>query len=119
MTDEQINAKAFEAYPNLTKEECGGRKSMNNANAIQSIKRQAYIKAIQESETLPKIKGWVTKTNEGDTVFHTTTAKPEKGETCWFGNEGDAIIDTESHLFPELTFNDEPIEVELIIRQIK
>ena len=84
MTDEQINAKALEVYPNL-----------------------------------PKIKGWVTKTNEGDTLFHTTTAKPEKGETCWFGNEGDAIIDTESHLFPELTFNDEPIEVELIIRQIK
>lgn len=107
MNEQEMNRKAVEAYPNI---------------AEQAIERNAFRKGYKECykeiESLPKLRGWVTKTDDGVTLFHTTSAKPEKGEMCWFGNEGDTIIDTENNLFPELTFNDEPIEVELLIRKV-
>ncbi len=99
MKEEQINEKALETYPKET-----------------------------EIESIPKIKGWVARdkfvqwTSNGPVfdgigplIFF--TQKPEKqGKYSWYA-KGDKIH-LDENAFPDLKYEEGPIEVEILIRKV-
>ena len=61
-----------------------------------------------------KIKGWVAREDDG--WLFLGKEKPRRQYHAWLGAEEYFELDT--NLFPELTWEDEPIEVELLIRKL-
>lgn len=62
-----------------------------------------------------KIKGWVARDSDGSLTL--CKAKPQRYmNDCWVNAE--EYFPLGSQIFPELTFEDEPIEVELTIKKI-
>jgi hypothetical protein len=122
MTEEQINQRASEIYPNSP-----GYKPeyiREQENFDQSLRREGYIKALREIEELPKIKGWVTrdKAGYGNSIgwLRLHFRKPEKTIRDWDSKDEFDVDDSQilkDSMFPELTYKDEPIEVELLIRK--
>ena len=106
MTEEEIKQKATETYP---KHEFGIYVKDNE------LKREGYTKALTELEFMPKIKGWVARDKSMDLFFYYID-KPERKIDCW-GQEGLTTI-LDPNMFPEITWESEPIEVELIIRKL-
>lgn len=117
MTEEQINQKALEVIPPNLSEIDGYDWNENE--------RDGYIKALKEIEELPKIKGWVARdkvgwgNSKGWLRLH--FRKPERTVRSWDSvNEflEDESQTLNSDMFPELTWESEPVEVELLIRKI-
>lgn len=84
------------------------------------MKVEELIKALSEQpqdaeETV--IRGWVARDEDGHLFMYCT--KPERDESLqvWMGRYAD--FDLRNALFPDLTWDDDPIEVELIIRRKK
>jgi hypothetical protein len=88
----------------------------------------ARNEALNDIESLPKIKGWIARdrfvqwTSRGP-VFDGIGAlvfyrqKPEKqGKYMWYA-KGDKIH-LDKNEFPDLKYEDGPIEIELIIRKV-
>lgn len=114
MTEEQIKQKALETYP----EKLFRMPHNFNANDINSDAREGYIKALQEINELPKIKGWIARNKEyNELIFIPGEEPPTRMETYWFCGFTWGYTKIED-VFPELTWYDEPIEVELLIRKI-
>lgn len=72
-----------------------------------------------------KIKGWVAKDEDGAVFFH--VKKPHREPMVTLANEKIGIwrcynerfrLSHLDKMFPELTFEDEPIEVELTIKKV-
>lgn len=65
------------------------------------------------------IKGWVAKDKDGETTIHKNY--PERRECYWWSDENNCQEDynLDSDLFPDLKWEDEPLEVELIIKTKK
>lgn len=62
-----------------------------------------------------KIKGWVARDSDGSLTL--CKVKPSRYENgCWVS--GEEYFPLRRALFPELSFDDEPIEVELTIKKI-
>ena len=116
MTKEQIEKKALEAYPEKRIKEtiCGEDYKIDTNTAP----RDGYIKALTEIEELPKIKGWVARDSTNDPMIGTGLIFHSKKPRRLVGEWGNPTI--EMHLpwdmFPDLKWEDEPLEVELIIR---
>ena len=116
MTEEQINQKALEAYPEKLYKDCDGNSYDDNENY-----REGYIKALEEISSLSKVKGWVARDRGGD--LHIFKAKPDRVkdnlgldyDNYWCG---EYITELDCDIFPDLTWESEPIEVELLIRKI-
>lgn len=111
MTEQQINEKALEAYP---------EDKLTAVENVNRAKRGGYIKALKEIESLPKIKGWVAR-DECGLLFY--RKKPYRYDGIFYSHWTDEYgpnseIPLDDSLFPELTWEDEPIEVELIIRKV-
>lgn len=67
----------------------------------------------KENDTV--IRGWVARDEDGNLFMYST--KPERIGTMWMGEF--ANFDLRNNLFPDLTWDDEPIEVEIIIKRKK
>lgn len=67
-----------------------------------------------------KIKAWVARDKWYDGLSIYSVAKPERESGFWSndGNKGASRMFINKELFPKLRWEDEPIEVELIIRRI-
>ena len=109
MTD--IEKKAWETYPN----DNGFVPTLN-----QGFKREGYIKCAEEYESLPKIRGWVARDKNGSLNLH---AFPPKRVYLgiWCCNPLDLNQDNirlDDKILPEITWESEPVEVELLIRKI-
>lgn len=63
------------------------------------------------------IQGWVAKDNDIDGVY-LYSSMPERGINMWNGH-GSLLTHLASDLFPDLTWDDNPIEVEIIIKRKK
>lgn len=112
MNDKQIEQRALEVYPPEYEQE-----DFDETWDINKQYREPYIKALKEIESLPKIKGWVTRDLGNEIESNLFTEKPIRGEFNWFVSNGD-IIRLNRNIFPELKWEDEPIEVELLIRKL-
>ena len=66
-----------------------------------------------------KIKGWVARDKYFDPLFGNGlilhSQKPTRDRNEWSGES--ILIHLPNRLFPDLSFDDEPIEVELIIKK--
>ena len=67
-----------------------------------------------------KLKGWVARDKFDNGLSIYSVAKPERKKFYWSndGNKGASRMFINKELLPELKWEDEPIEVELIIRRI-
>jgi len=68
-----------------------------------------------------KLKAWVARDRFYDGLSIYSVAKPERERGFWSndGNKGASRMFINKELFQELSWEDEPIEVELIIRKVK
>ena len=69
-----------------------------------------------------KIKGWVARDKDGQLCIFYDGDKPHRGEcnSWWYPEyclEGDCMT-IDDDMFPDLTWESEPIEVELTIKKI-
>ena len=102
MTD--IEKKAYEKYPILTR---------GHGIDLNYGKREMYIEFLQEISALPTIKGWVAREPYGEIVVFSD--KPTYDDEGWIGP---VLAYRGKDEFPDLRWEDEPIEVELpIIRK--
>ena len=63
-----------------------------------------------------KLKGWVAKDKDDEIYFH-INYKPRRNR-LWWNQSGDCILLPQDS-FPSLTWKDEPIEVEIEIKEVK
>ncbi|MBO7684899.1 MAG: hypothetical protein J6Y20_05025 [Lachnospiraceae bacterium] len=117
MTPEGINKKAYEKYPVWMDTEYD---KYGNAEEIDLNEkaRNAYIEAYKEISSLPTIKGWVVRDASGELCYF--SRKPFRYKGFWSTGIRHARIMmlADRTLFPNLRYEDEPIEVELpIIRK--
>lgn len=105
MTKEQIKQRALETYP----------LESQFIAANDEFKREGYIKALEELEKLPKIKGWIAREKSNELIFSYIN-KPKRSDNEWIYDGLIATLDPNTFL--DLTFVDDPIEVELLIRKI-
>lgn len=113
MNKEQIEEKARKIYPI----------SFNNeVNYIekQKIARKAYIKCYEDNiESLPKIKGWIARNKEGNELcFFPGDEPPIRLATYWFAGFSWSYTKIQD-VFPNITWESEPVKVELIINIIQ
>lgn len=120
MTQEEIIKKAYEVYPIECGEDydCAGNYiDIPDANLE---KREAYIKGLTEQLDCPKIKGWVARDSVEDAfngcglILH--HSKPWRTGGEW-SNQTIAMHLPWS-MFPDLCWEDDPIEVELKIHRV-
>jgi hypothetical protein len=112
MTPEEINKKAYEKYPVklFPDDDTLGFTSTD----VNEAARMAYIEALEEISSLPTIKGWVARDEDGLLALY--EERPIRRNREWMSSMNFFTLDHE--LFPDLKWEDEPIEVELpIIRK--
>ena len=69
-------------------------------------------------EQLPKIKGWIARNKEHhELIFVPGEEPPTRMVNYWFAGFAWGYTKIQD-VFPELTWEDEPIEVELIIQKL-
>lgn len=71
----------------------------------------------QETDADTVIHGWVARDNNGKLYIYSD--KPERYNKGFRWVLGSAFLPLPSDLFPDLTWDDDPIEVELIIKRKK
>ena len=87
-------------------------------------REEIITKALIDFNSLPKIKGWVARDRNGALHFHKD--KPHREYDCAWYTDWKRHPEPEIfHLrlpkqmdFPELKWEDEPIEVELLIKKV-
>ena len=112
MTHEEIEKKAYEAYPKF------GDDAKDLAMG-QVRERNGYIKCAEEYESLPKIHGFVARNKKpNELIFVPGKEAPVRMATYWFAGFtwGYAVI---PDICPEITWESEPVEVELLIRKVE
>ena len=79
------------------------------------------IQALTEIESLPKIHGWIARDSYEDAFEGTGLilhySRPQRVFGEWGSNT--IAMHLPSHMFPEITWESEPVEVELLIRKVK
>ena len=111
MTSGEIEQKALEVYPVIN--DC-----LNSTIDINQKSRDGYIKALLEVESLPKVHGWIARDKDGLLGFYSD--KPEKLDkrAWWFVPGCYSALALPPESYPEITWESEPFEVELIIRKL-
>ena len=110
MDREEIEKKAHEIYP--VRKVLGTGVGDYNAE-----RREGYIKALTEIESLPKIHGWVARDKWNNLSFFTGSKPYEAADGLWAAIDGEAI-EIDENLIPEQFCSCEPAEVELLIRKL-
>lgn len=110
MNKEQIEEKAFEAYPEYW---------LNPVIDGNVDKREGYIRALQEIDSQPKIKGWIARNKEGNELcFFPGDEPPTRLATYWFAGFSWSYTKIQD-IFPDITWESEPVKVELIANIIQ
>lgn len=122
MTHGEIEKKAFEVFPKPNRCDYPNDDEYGNAIIVRSIQREGYIKAIEEIESLPKVKGYVARDKDGELSFW--SVKPMRltldEDTCRWVVPGACyyLNLAYTNMFPEITWESEPVEVEFLIREL-
>lgn len=91
---------------------------------INGIAHDSYLQGAQDflgkqekdaEDTV--IKGWVARDKEGYLVLHYKEPHRTLGNTKWYSAQSQKSLPRDS--FPDLTWDDDPLEVELIIKRKK
>lgn len=113
MNNEQILQKALEVYPPEYEQE-----DFDETWDMNEQYREPYIKALLEVESLPKVHGWIARDKDGLLGFYSD--KPQRfDDKAWWCDPGCyTALALPPESYPEITWESEPIEVELIIRKL-
>ena len=115
MNPEEINKKAYEKYPEKLVWSKNAPGKQYGKIDINKDARDAFIRAYKEISALPTIKGWVARDQDGLLTLFDSEPKRFPVDESWIGC---GFTDLPKDLFPDLKWEDEPIEVELpIIRK--
>ena len=84
------------------------------------MEQEESKKELNDIESLPKIKGWAARDEYGLWLYR---EKPYRVEGVFYShwtdkNGPNSEFPININIFPELTWEDEPIEVEILIRKI-
>ena len=120
-TETLIEEKELKAYPiDMDYVEDGfGHEGYVDLNRN---KRGGYIKACEEYESLPKIHGWVARdglerVNEL-CVYNEKPIRPSEDSLAIWRTTGGGVLRLPKEMFPEIIWESEPVEVELLIRKV-
>ena len=117
MNKEQIIKKSFEKYPinNV-------RNSLGYMYDENRDKREGYIQALTEIESMPMVKGWLVRDWIGNFLCFFRKGKPiTKREGRWEDNDGltgEILGAYCSDKIDDLTWDSVPVEAEIIIRTV-
>lgn len=127
MTQEEIIAKAYQAYPEDwlidghnkydVNKKCreGYIRALTELN-IDAIRGEAMHKVADGYEALPSIEGWFAARNEnGD--LHIFEVEPRRFRREWWDRDYDSLS-LNKECLPDLTWDDEPIRVKLLIKKV-
>ena len=81
-----------------------------------AIARHFYELGLSAKENAPKIKGWVARDKDGTLVLY--GQKPDREIVNWDDCGTDEHICINRNMFPYLKWEDEPIEVELLVKRV-
>lgn len=117
MTDQEIIEKAFEVYPKLMDEDTCfvGDYICTKEVDLNKMPRKGYVKALHDVESLPKITGWVARDKDNGTYLHLVPTDRQPGDVFW--SRRGPTIPLKYEFFQELTWESEPVEVEILIRK--
>lgn len=110
---EQKEQKKLECYRELKKQDSSGLLSIAS---FEFIFDRAYALGKQEKEADTVIQGWVAR--DLDRALQLWESKPQRNDITndeWGMANGIILLPTD--LFPDLTWDDDPIEVELTIKR--
>ena len=105
MTKEEIEKKAYESYPT----------SNGLDEEFQEAKRDAYTQALAELES-PKLYGWVARDKNG--MLHLFDVEPKRIGDYWWNRDYNSEPICNEEAFPDITWESDPIEVEILIRRV-
>ena len=88
----------------------------SDTGTSRAKERRGYIKCAEEYESLPKIRGWVATNLGGVPQFFLGKPYRDMEFEVW-KNMGEEIS-LPYNSFPEITWESEPVEVELLIRKV-
>lgn len=90
---------------------------------INGIAHDSYLQGAQDylgkqdKDADTVIQGWVAVDDDGDLFLYRT--KPARDEVSGMWMSGECPLDVGINLFPDLTWDSEPIEVEIILKRKK
>lgn len=117
MTTEEILRKAWEKYPGNTTLYSFDETRLDE----NSYKREGYIAAQEEIEKLKKIRVWIARDSREDPLFGLGLCahfrKPSRDGDSWSSET--ILFHLSWNECPEVTWEGEPKEVELIFRDIQ
>lgn len=118
MTNQDYEQKKRECWEEFRKEHPEISCKSLLRNFVDFIFDRAYALGKQEKDAEDTvIQGWVAKDNDIDGVY-LYNSMPERGINVWNGHMP-LLIHLDSKLFPDLTWESEPQEVEIIIKRKK
>ena len=115
MNPEEINKKAYEKYPEKLVWSKNAPGKQYGKIDINKDARDAFIRAYKEISALPTIKGWVARDGSGSLYLYDTIPHRDAKYDWWHPLAGRDQMVIEKNYFPDLRWEDEPIEVELPI----
>ena len=88
---------------------------------VLALMRAMYNEAREDLRSCPSIKGYIARDGHGSLTF--SSEKPSRLEWCgwklWKISRGTPAVVLPNTLFPDLRWEDEPREVEIIIKEAK
>lgn len=115
---EQKRRECWEEYLNTEPPQLAAWNKGHAKEAFDSAFDRAYALGKQEKDADAVIQGWVARDSNGSLYFY--RCKPERvryinsNDGLWMS---ETINELNSDLFPDLTWDSDPIEVELIIKR--
>lgn len=109
MTPNEYEQKRYECW----EEFC--RHIVDEEEEFYNMFDRAYALGKQEKDADTEIQGWVAKDNDSQGLY-LYSSMPTREIDMWNGH-GTLLTPLDSNSFPDLTWESEPIEVELIIKR--
>lgn len=119
MTQEEYEQKKRECFVKFCKDNGIDQKvNISIFDAFDQIFDRAYALGKQEKDAEDTvIRGWVAVDDDGDLFLYRT--KPARDEVSLMWMSGECPLDVGINLFPNLTWESDPQEVEIIIKRKK
>lgn len=115
MTQKEYEQKKHECWEEFCRANPSHNKSIFAKKTLEFAFDRAYALGKQEKDADTVIQGWVARDEDGNLFMYSTN--PERIETMWMGEA--ANFDLRNYLFPDLTWESDPLPVEIIIKRKK
>lgn len=112
---EQKRAECWHEYFSTDKRLTTTHEHEASKDAFYAAFNRAYALGKQEKDSDAVISGWVARDEDGNLFMYSTN--PERIETMWMGEA--ANFDLRNYLFPDLTWESDPLPVEIILKRKK